>query len=245
MLKAIPSRIHAIIAAAGTGTRMQRQGGKQCINLAGKTVIRRSCEAFEAHDALRSYLVLAHPAELRAMQDELADLQATGKLIAVIPGGLSRQESCLLGLRFYQRWLLAYPKHYRELMLIHDGARCLLSQALLERVCAKLLEGRCGVAPAMPVTDTIRVLNAEKLVLQTPDRSKLLAMQTPQGADFPVLMAAAEEAYRQGLKIRDDLTALEHIGYPIRFVPGEASNMKLTHPEDLALASFYLSQQKA
>lgn len=232
-------------------------GGKQLLRLEGKSVISRSCEIFEKADAVDRYLVLAAAGQVKEMEDELSPYLSGGKLQAVIPGGASRQESVLLGLRYWSYLLSARSSRGttasgqaqaslksgiggQPIVLIHDGARCLLDPRLIEEVVAVAIREHCGAALAMPLTDTVRLIGSDGYVEKTIPRERLMAMQTPQAADLHVLKEALETAIARGEKVTDDLQALESIGYPVRLVTGSRRNIKLTHPEDLRLARFYL-----
>lgn len=242
------AKIYAIIAAAGQGSRMGRPGGKQLIELEGKSVIRRTCEAFEASSYIDAYLVLADPANLQAMQEDLYELKSQGKCLAIIQGGDSRQASVMEGLRYLQisldrhsggRYSQQSPED-RIVCLVHDGARCLVSPQLIDQVAVLILDQRVGTAPALPATDTVRILHQAGGTSETPARDQALLMQTPQGADLDVMLAAYYKAEADGLVLTDDIQALEHLPYPLHFYEGDRKNIKLTRPEDLDLARFYL-----
>lgn len=246
-----------IIAAAGTGSRMGIPGGKQLLRLAGKSVIARSCELFEQSGTVDRYLVVAAAGQLREMEEELSSYLEGGKLEAVIPGGGSRQESVLLGLRYWAYLLTACSAREETasgltpeavsgaegqgpIVLVHDGARCLLETKYIDKLVEISIREHCGAALAVPLTDTVRLLGTDGYAEKTIPRERLMAMQTPQAADLYILKAAMESAIAAGAQMTDDLQALESIGYPVRLVPGSKRNMKLTHPEDLELARFYL-----
>lgn len=245
------AKIYALIAAAGAGSRMGRPGGKQLINLDGKTVIRRSCEAFEASNYVDAYVVLTDPTHLQAMQNELHDLKSQGKCLAILQGGDSRQATVMEGLRYLQieldrhsggRYSQQSPED-RIICLVHDGARCLVSPQLIDQAAVIILDQKVGTAPALPATDTVRILHKAGEGSETPPRAQTLLMQTPQGADLDVMLEAYYKAEADGLSLTDDVQALEHLGYPLYFYEGDRKNIKLTRPEDLALASFFLNSE--
>lgn len=249
--------ILGVIAAAGKGSRMGIPGGKQLLRLEGKSVIARSCEIFEAADAVDRYLVVASAEQIREMEEELSPYLENGKLQAVIPGGASRQESVFLGLRYWSYLLSARTgsatavsgrpqmngggmSGEQPIVLIHDGARCLLETKFIDELVELTSKEHCGAALAIPLTDTVRLLGIDGYIEKTIPRERLMAMQTPQAADLYVLMEAIETAIARGEQMTDDLKALELIGYPVRLVQGSKRNIKLTHPEDIQLARFYL-----
>lgn len=235
----------AVIAAAGMGTRMGVPGGKQFITLEDESVVHRSCRVFENCKRVDRYLVLASADQVQQMREELFDFLEGEKLQAIIPGGASRRDSVLMGLRYWSH-ILKREMHrgQRVIALVHDGARCLLETDSLEKVIQTIEEQRCGAGLASRQTDTIRILDEEGYVEATPPRSRVAAMQTPQGADLDVLVQALEYAVEQRQDLTDDLQALEGIGYPVRLVENSRENIKLTHPEDVDLAMFYLNRRK-
>lgn len=245
------AKIFALIAAAGQGSRMGLPGGKQLLDLAGKTVIRRSCEAFEASSYIDGYVVLTEPASLQAMHEELYDLKSQGKCLAILQGGPSRQATVMEGLRYLQIKMDRYSggrysQHSPEdriICLVHDGARCLVTPQLIDQAAVLILDQRVGTAPALPATDTVRILHKTGLSSETPPRDQTLLMQTPQGADLDVVLEAYYKAEADGLQLTDDVQALEHLGYPLCFYEGDPQNLKLTRPQDLALARFYLNSE--
>lgn len=243
------AEVLGIIPAAGSGSRMGVEGGKLLLDMLGKTVIRRTCESFEASPYVDAYVVVAAPASLEIMNEELHDFKTSGKCRAIIAGGERRQDSVFEGLRFWQIYLDRHSDGLfsrqgvarRVICLIHDGARCLLEQQLIEKAVNLIYEQRCGAAPALASVSTVRILDQQGRTLSSPPRSQVVLMQTPQGADLEVMLAAYNAVIKAKSDITDDIQALEYIGYPVRFFAGERNNIKLTTPHDLALAKFYLS----
>lgn len=262
----VPARVYALIAAAGQSTRMGEQlPHKPLLSLAGKSVIARTVETFLAAPEIDRVVVLANPQDLSAVQALLAELSgASAKEITVLPGAESRSASVYAGLKAIARQEHVRPRPLdrlsegasspesmagtadlpsrRVLVLIHDGARCLVSPALIAANVAILRRLRAGVAPFLLSSDTVRILGDNGHTRETPERSHVYATQTPQGADLDVLLAAYNVAARQKQNYTDDIAVLEAVGYPTCFYPGERRNIKLTYPEDLDLAEYYLSR---
>ena len=235
----------AVIAAAGMGSRMGAPEGKQFITLEGESVIHRTCQIFEDCKRVDRYLVLASADQVTKMRDELSDFIDGKKLQAIIPGGGSRRDSVLMGLRYWAHLLKRdMCNGLRVIALVHDGARCLLEASSIDKVIQIIEEQRCGAGLAARQTDTIRILDEHGYVESTPPRSRVAAMQTPQGADLDILLQALEYAVEQKIDLTDDLQALEGIGYPVRLLENSRENIKLTHPEDVDLAMFYLNKRK-
>lgn len=153
--------------------------------------------------------------------------------VHLIPGGDTRQASVYCGLQ-------ALPAKAQQ-VLIHDGARCLVTPELFDR-CAAALEDCPGLIAAVPVKDTIKVVEAG-VVTQTPDRSGLWAAQTPQGFQVELLRQCHEKGLQNGWEVTDDAALFEQCGLPVTLVPGEETNLKVTTPVDLAIAEFILKQR--
>lgn len=168
---------------------------------------------------------------------EIAASLGMSKQVHFIQGGSTRQESVYRGLQ-------ALPA-VAEQVLIHDGARCLVTPELIDR-CAEALQTCEGLIAAVPVKDTIKVVNAEtQLIESTPDRSRLWAAQTPQGFSVDALRRCHDVGLQQGWEVTDDAALFEQCGLPVKIVPGEETNLKVTTPVDLAIAEFILRQRQA
>jgi 2-C-methyl-D-erythritol 4-phosphate cytidylyltransferase len=134
------------------------------------------------------------------------------------------------------------PSH-AERVLIHDGARCLATPNLLN-ACSEAIIDCFGLIAAVPVKDTIKVVNDNGVIKNTPDRQQLWAAQTPQGFDVKLLKQCHDEGIRQGWEVTDDAALFEKCGIEVRIVPGEETNLKITTPHDLAMAEFILSSRQ-
>lgn len=156
------------------------------------------------------------------------------KPVAFIEGGKTRQESVYKGLQ-------ALPMG-AEQVLIHDGARCLATPDLLDR-CAQALSQYQGFVAAVPVKDTIKVVDANRQIQDTPNRAQLWAAQTPQGFQVNPLKDCHEQGRQQGWEVTDDAALFEKVGLPVHIVLGEETNLKVTTPEDLAIAELILQQR--
>jgi 2-C-methyl-D-erythritol 4-phosphate cytidylyltransferase len=198
--------VWTIIVAAGSGNRFG--GQKQFMVLGDKRVIDWSRDV--AH-SVSDGVVLVVPAEAAT---------AEGGVV----GGATRSESV-------RRGLAAVPSE-ATIVCVHDAARPFASEHLYKEVIAAVVNGADGAVPSLPVTDTIKQVNAEGMVLDTPDRASLVAVQTPQAFRAAVLRAAHES----GNEGTDDASLVECAGGKVVVVNGEAINRKLTTPEDLEWA---------
>jgi len=137
--------------------------------------------------------------------------------------------------------LSALPQE-AEHVLIHDGARCLVEPALLNR-CAEDVTAGSAVIAATPVTDTVKRVNRKGFVTYTPERAELWAAQTPQGFSVPDLLQGHSQALKNGWKVTDDASLYERLGWPVRILESSPSNIKVTTPFDLIIAEAVLSRR--
>ena len=219
----------AVIVAAGSASRM---GGidKVMANLGGEPMILRTVRAFQNCDAITSIVIVTREDLIRSISGLCRDM---GKVVAVVAGGSSRQESVHLGLN-------ALPKGMK-LAAVHDGARPLISWQVIDRV-VRAANTYGAAAPAIPVKDTIKVVSGG-LVKETPDRSTLMAVQTPQVFDFDLLRGALKKAEEDGAAVTDDCSAVERTGMRIKIVEGDERNLKVTTPMDLKIAELLLEEE--
>ena len=131
-----------------------------------------------------------------------------------------------------------------EHVLIHDGARCLAEPALFDR-CAERVEAGMALIAATPVTDTIKRVDAEGCIRETPDRSELWAAQTPQGFQVQQLQQGHDRAREQGWNVTDDASLYERLGWPVQVLDAGPSNIKVTTPFDLTGAEAVLQLRRA
>ncbi|PRY11108.1 2-C-methyl-D-erythritol 4-phosphate cytidylyltransferase [Kineococcus rhizosphaerae] len=160
-------------------------------------------------------------------------LRPVAPTVVVVPGGAERQDSVRAGLD-------AVPDDV-DVVLVHDAARCLTPPAVFAAVVARVRAGAPGVVPVLPVSDTVKRVAAER-VLETVDRSELVAVQTPQGFSAPVLRAVHAAAV-PGAAATDDAGMLEALGHVVVTVPGDDRAFKVTRPLDLVLARALLDQE--
>ena len=225
-------KIHALILAGGSGSRMKEPVNKVLLSLNGISVIKRTVLAFVPH--VESILVVCRNEDLTSIQ---AELQSVDKVpISYTIGGSSRQASVLNGLRM----LKEFPE---DMVLIHDGARCMVDSALIMRTIETCNIFRSAVA-AVPVSDTIKVCSNDQWILSTPDRSSLYAMQTPQAFFVDDILSASEQAAAHQMTFTDDASLLEYAGKRGHLVPGSLQNIKLTNPEDRMIAETFLLRKE-
>ena len=217
-----------MIVAAGTASRM---GGidKVMAPLGGEPMIVRTVRTFQQCDAIREIVIVTREDLLIPMMDLCHGFD---KVQAVIVGGSSRPESVAKG--------LAALSAKVKLVAVQDGARPLVSGQVIDRT-VRAANSYGAAAPAIPVKDTIKTVRGG-VVAETPDRSALQAVQTPQVFDLDLLKCALEKAKKEEAQITDDCSAVERLGMSVKIVEGDERNIKVTTPLDLKIAELLLEE---
>ena len=225
--------MYLLIPAAGSGRRMGSSRNKLLLDVMGKPILAWTLQAAKAARHIRWIGIIGQPGDWQDFKEIVVGLGMT-KVVHFIPGGATRQESVYRGLQ-------GLPA-IAERVLIHDGARCLATPDLFDR-CSETLQTCSGLIAAIPVKDTIKVVNDGGIIQSTPDRRQLWAAQTPQGFEVEKLQQCHDEGLRQGWEVTDDAALFEQCGLPVQIVEGEETNLKVTTPMDLAIAEFILRQR--
>lgn len=226
--------MYLLIPAAGSGRRMGSDRNKLLLPLMGKPLLAWTLLAARSAKSIRWIGVIGQPDDFQDFKDIIQAVGMT-KMVHLIPGGATRQESVFRGLQ----GLPAVASR----VLIHDGARCLATPTLFDR-CAAELETCSGLIAAVPVKDTIKIVDpTTQIITSTPDRQNLWAAQTPQGFDVDILKRCHTEGVEKGWEVTDDAMLFEQCGFPVKIVAGEETNLKVTTPIDLAIAEFILRQR--
>ena len=222
----------AVIVAAGRGTRMGLERNKVLAPLCGEPVIARTVRAFERTGWFDGGIVVVTGAcDLCEMKRILAD---AGLHAQVVLGGADRQESVCRG--------LAATNPEARYVAIHDGARPLVTAEVIARTLESAKKYGSGVA-AVPLKDTVKRVNEGGVVVDTPPRDALRAVQTPQTFEAE-LIRRAHAAYALGERATDDAALAERMGVKVRLTEGDVENIKLTTPEDLKIAATFLHNRK-
>ena len=240
----------AVLTAAGSGSRLGAGLPKALVPVGGVSLLRRAAAGLIASGLVRHVVVTAPGNDVERFRAELEGLLDEGTEIEVVAGSPhSRQASVALGLAAA---LAAVPQ--ADVVVVHDAARALTPPEVIRRVVAAVRAGHAAVVPALPVTDTVKevetgVAGEPERVVSTPRRSRLRAVQTPQGFETGTLVAAhrigVERAADESLAASDDAGLVEACGGSVVVVAGDERAVKVTTPMDLALAELLVSSHPA
>lgn len=217
----------AIILGAGNGTRMKTKDSKLLLKIGGKTVIERSVDAFLSSSDIDEVIVTVREQDLETFSALLTD----GRVTFVI-GGDTRQQSVRNAVETIDEC---------GLLAIHDGARPLISSDAIDDT-VRAAKEYSAAATGVYVKDTIKVVDKDGFVVNTPDRSTLFAVQTPQIFDFELYKSALEFAEKNGRDFTDDCQLVEYYGKKVKMVTGDYTNIKITTPEDIDFAESILEK---
>lgn len=227
-------RYWAVVPAAGVGKRMRADRPKQYLPLAGRTVIEHTLQRFIDHPRIAGMVVAlsaedAYWPQLRVASD---------KPLLRVDGGAERADSVLNALRALAREAAA-----RDWVLVHDAARPCLHPSDLDALIVSLADDAIGGILAVPVRDTMKRADDQGRIARTEERTGLWHALTPQMFRLGALTDALERAAAAGASVTDEASAFEHLGLRPRLVEGRGDNIKITRPEDLALAEFFLRER--
>ncbi|NKI75087.1 2-C-methyl-D-erythritol 4-phosphate cytidylyltransferase [Dickeya sp. CFBP 2040] len=223
------AEVVAVLPAAGNGSRMQSDRPKQYLSIGSKTILEHTVAALLCHPRIRRVVIA-----ISADDPYFPTLPlAADPHIQVVVGGSQRADSVLAGLKHVQQ---------ADWVLVHDAARPCLHQDDLARLLTLTSLSEVGGILAAPVRDTMK-RSRDGVIDHTVEREALWHALTPQLFPLALLRGCLERALREGATITDEASALEYCGYRPQIVPGRADNIKVTRPEDLALAEFYLTRQ--
>ena len=218
----------AVIVAAGKGLRMGGDVRKPYLPLGGMPVLGRTLTTFSRSEQFEELVVVVAAEEMETCRREVIEPLGLTAGLRLVAGGRKRQDSVFNGLQ-------ACRGHADDPVLIHDGVRPLVRAALLTRCLAATRQNGACIA-AIPASDTLKQSRADGRITQTLDRDELWRAQTPQGFRLGLIRAAHRKARQEGFTGTDDAQLVERIGQPVFIVPGQRTNIKLTHPDDLPLA---------
>jgi 2-C-methyl-D-erythritol 4-phosphate cytidylyltransferase len=223
------ARVTAVVVAAGSGERMNSKTKKQFLKLCGIPVIARTLSAFEESRYVSRVVVVTASEDLVDVVDIVREF-GFDKVVRIVGGGATRQKSAAAGLE---------AAGGCDYIAIHDGVRPLVSPKCIDRVIEAAFETKAASA-AVKLLDTIKRCDENGFVIDTPDRSGLWSVQTPQVFETVLYRQALKKAEADGCDYTDDCQLVENFGRPVKLVDGEYTNMKLTTRDDMIFAEAIL-----
>ncbi|SHO49601.1 2-C-methyl-D-erythritol 4-phosphate cytidylyltransferase [Anaerocolumna xylanovorans] len=231
-------KISAILLAGGSGKRMQSDIPKQYMVLGDKPVLSYSLAAFD-ESSVDEIILVVNESDMEYLKDNILKQYPVKKPVHLVPGGEERYLSVYNGLKSITD---------TDFVLIHDGARPFITVEMIERVIISLREyPACAVG--VPVKDTIKIVDTTGTIIETPDRSMVWAIQTPQAFSVPLIVRAYEmllshlqkEEHDKKVPVTDDTMVIEYtLKYPVKMIMGSYSNIKITTPEDMIMGEALL-----
>lgn len=212
-----------VIVAAGSGSRMKRDINKQFIKLDGKEIIAYTIEKFYKSEDIDDIVIVIKESEEKYFIENIINKYGFDN-IKLAYGGKERQDSVYNGIKKLNSNC--------EIVLIHDGARPFVNEDIIKNSIEEAKENN-AVVVGVPVKDTIKVVDSDGNIVDTPNRSLLWSVQTPQSFKYEIITKAYEYAYSNDYYGTDDAMLVEHIGYNVKMIEGSYDNIKITTEEDL------------
>lgn len=219
--------ISAIVVAGGSGSRMGTSTKKQYLKIKDKEILVYTVECFQNMPEIQEIVVVTGKEDIAYVEKLLKDTYKLNKVSYIVAGGKERQDSVYNGIQA--------ADEKSDYLVIHDGARPLITKEVVRAGLDMAYAHRASII-AVPVKDTIKLVSKDGKVEDTPDRSSLWSVQTPQIFEKELIIHAHEYAKEHGLSVTDDSMLVEAIGVPVYIVEGEYTNIKITTPEDLIIA---------
>ena len=224
------NRITAIVLAAGQGKRMNSMVAKQFLTLKGKPILYYSLKAFE-ESCVNDIILVTGKDQIDYCKENIVSLYQFRKVSNIIEGGRERYDSVYHALKCTDQ---------PDYVLIHDGARPFISVPLIENIISEVKDCHACIL-GTPVKETIKVVDQDGYITSTPNRNTLWAAQTPQAFEYTSIRKAYDSFYQNGDRtatpITDDAMVYESfLNKPVKIIPGDYNNIKITTPEDLYTA---------
>lgn len=216
----------AIIPAGGSGRRMGSGIPKQYLLLGGIPVLVHTLRVFQSSPVVDEIFLVVPESDIPEVRNAIVGRYNLFKVSLIVAGGAERQDSV--------RNALAHLREEHGIVLVHDGVRSFVSGELIQRIVAAA-EADGAVAVGVQVKDSVKEVNSAGWVIKTVTREGLWLTQTPQAFRKPLILAAYERAAADGFYGTDDASLVERMGVPVRMIPGDYDNIKVTTPEDLTL----------
>ena len=224
----------AVIVAGGKGTRMESKINKVFMEICEKQTILRVLDVFQENSLINEIILVVNERD-KDYCEQVVDKNIYTKLKKVLSGGKRRQDSVSNGLKKVSEEAVV--------VLVHDGARPLVTHDIIQRSIEEAVKYE-AVTTAVPVKDTIKISDADGFVCETPERNTLWAVQTPQVFKKELLLEAYNNAENLNIQATDDAMLVERLGHKIKLVEGSYENIKITTPEDIAIAEAILKYRE-
>ena len=221
-----------VIVSAGKGSRMRADINKQFLKIGNKEVIAHTIDKFYNNTNIGEIIIVIREDEKEFFEENIIK-KYDYKNIKIVFGGKERQDSVYNGLKEVDKKC--------EIVLIHDGARPFVTNEIIEKSIECAQKNSCAIV-GVPVKDTIKIVSENKNVLDTPNRSTLWSIQTPQVFNYSLIMKAHKKAKDNKYYGTDDSMLMEYMGYNVKVVEGSYNNIKITTPEDLKIAEEILRE---
>lgn len=227
--------IGAVVVAAGKGKRMGSQLNKQYLSIEDKPVLAHTLLVLSSVEFIDRIVVVVGEDEIDYCKDNIINRYNIRNASDIIAGGAERQNSMINGLNAL--------KDLCDIVITHDGARPLITTDIIEKsVTEAILYG--AAACAVPVKDTIKVSDNENYIIDTPERRRLYAVQTPQTFKYELICKAHDAALKESFIGTDDTVLVERIGTRVKLFEGSYENIKITTPEDVFIAEAIIEYRK-
>ena len=220
--------MHLLIPAAGSGSRMKAGKNKLLLELNGESLLYWTLKSVFLSKKISWVAIIGQPYD---KSEIMCSIKEFSSKVNWINGGDSRQESVNNGLN-------NLPDNAKK-VIIHDGARCLIKPELIDQCCQEL-EKNDAIILAVKVTDTIKFVDSNHIIQDTPDRNFLWAAQTPQGFSVEKLKKAHQVAIENSWTVTDDASLFERLNWQVKIIEGNSTNIKITTPVDLKIANLFL-----
>lgn len=225
--------VGAVVVGAGEGRRMSGRGRKQFVKIAGKPLFAYTLEVFEGFPAVDHIVMVVPRDSVDWVKEEIVEACGFKKVLGVVYGGETRQQSVLNGLKAL--------KDRTKWVVVHDAVRPLVSETLVRRVLDAAQKTGAAIS-GVPARDTVKKVESGQIV-GTLDRRLLWLAQTPQSFRYDIIMDAHKKALAEKLDATDDASLVERCGTKVVVAVGSYSNLKITSPEDLPLFEYFLRQE--
>ncbi len=229
----MPKSVVAVVPAAGQGTRMGGTARKQYLSLGGIPLLVLSLKVLQRIESIREIILSVPESDIDYCWREIVKPFGLGKVIHIVAGGERRQDSVRKGL-----FTISDPP---DLILVHDGVRPFIEDELVENAiyCA---EQTGAAVVAMPIHDTVKRVDAQRVIQETLNREELWHIQTPQVFRYDWLVEAHQHSQQEHWEVTDDAALIERMGYPVYVVEGSCFNIKITSPDDLIFGEAILNR---